>query len=242
MKLETNTKHALMLISWTLPFQLLIPYALIVTGYRGLEWALHTVYLPFWIVLGVLVLISTFSSILMNKLFTQGLFLYRAGLVICTVHTTYLAMSEKRHLLLSIIFLCFTGGVLLGEHAKKVLRLAYHDSKRKWWESYPKGIPGLRVECSRTHGEKIIHGRLSNFGVEGCFVFSESEPFGFMPDKIKIFSGEKLLLESPVDAMISTDDDFGKGLRFSSKALEGDWSKDLKDYIGYLRRSGYEVN
>jgi hypothetical protein len=49
-------------------------------------------------------------------------------------------------------------------------------------------------------------------------------------------------MEAKVEPVIKTGDGFGGGLRFLDGALEGDWNKDLKDYLGYLRRSGYEVS
>ena len=123
---------------------------------------------------------------------------------------------------------------------KRILQLPYFNSRRRWWESYPKGLPGLSVELLGENGDNAI-GRMSNFGVEGCFVFSIHEAIGFEPKSIRVQSGEKILLEAEVEPLLRTRDGFGWGLRFSDSAVDGDWTKDLQDYLGYLRRSGYEV-
>jgi hypothetical protein len=149
-------------------------------------------------------------------------------------------MSERRHLLLLMVFVLFTSGVFLSEKIKRVLRLPYYDSKRKWWESYPKGLPGLSVELLGENGDNA-KGRLSNFGIEGCFVFSVNEAIHFSPKAIRVESNEKILLEADVDPLLQTADGFGWGLRFSGSGIDGDWTKDLQDYLGFLRRSGYEV-
>jgi hypothetical protein len=151
-----------------------------------------------------------------------------------------MAMTERRDSLLMLIFLLFAGQVLLSEKAKQVLRLPFFASKRRWWESYPKGIPGLKVELSAENGD-TKEGRLSNFGQEGCFVFAESGSIPFAPKMVKVLSGERALLEAEVETVLKTNDGFGCGLRFSRAAMDGDWSKDLQDYLGYLRRAGYEV-
>ena len=77
--------------------------------------------------------------------------------------------------------------------------------------------------------------------MEGCFVFSVSEAIQFTPSSVRIQRGEETLLEAEVQPRLRTKDGFGWGLRFSESAIEGDWTKDLQDYLGFLRRSGYEV-
>jgi hypothetical protein len=84
--------------------------------------------------------------------------------------------------------------------------------------------------------------RISNFGSHGCFVFSEAKKIPFRPGFIRIESGDRVLLEANVESVVETGDGFGHGLRFRDEVMDGDWSKDLKDYLGYLRRAGYEVS
>jgi hypothetical protein len=240
MAFDTNSKTSLALIPLTLPLSFLLPYAFIASHLRGLVWAWETGYQPFWITLITLVALGAFASLMLHRLQQVGATVYRIGIVIATVQTTYLAMSERRHSLLILIFALFAAQVLLSEKVKNVLRLPYFDSKRRWWEGYPKAIPGLRVELSSETGDtKEV--RLANFGLEGCFVFSEDGDIAFEPSAVRIFAGEQTLLEAEVETVERTGDGYGRGLRFSTSALDGDWSKDLQDYLGYLRRSGYEV-
>ena len=154
--------------------------------------------MPFWGTLLFLLILAGISSLLLYRLHDLGSTLFRVGLAAVTLQTTWLAMSERRHLILLLVFALLVGGVFLAEKIKKVLCLPYYDSRRNWWESYPKGIPGLSVEL-------------------------------------------KVLLESEVKALLRTRDGFGWGLRFSESSLDGDWTKDLQDYLGFLRRSGYDV-
>ena len=200
----------------------------------------RTAYLPFWSMLLFLLLIAGISSVLLHRLQDLGNTLFRVGLAAVTVQTTWLAMSERRHLILVLVFALLASGVFLSEKVRRVLRLPYYDSRRRWWESYPKGLPGLSVELSGENGDNVL-ARLSNFGLEGCFVFSASSAIPFPPHLIRLLSGEKVLLEAEVEPVLRTADGFGWGLRFSESAGTGDWTKDLQDYLNFLRRAGYEV-
>ena len=172
---------------------------------------------------------------------SMGNTLFRVGLGAACLQTTWVAMAERRHLILILIFALLAAGVFLSEKIKSVLRLPYYNSRRLWWESYPKGIPMLSVELLGESGE-AMEGRLSNFGLEGCFVFSVSGKISFPPRLVRIASGDRVLLEAEVEPVLRTNDGFGWGLRFREGAVAGDWSKDLQDYLGYLRRAGYEVS
>lgn len=243
MAMDTNTKGFITVLPWTLALHLLIPYAVIASGYRGLVWAWESKDPAFTGVFGVLLLCSLLSSLSAWRLMRIGTWFYRAGIVLALAHTAYIAMVEKRHSLLILIFALFALGIFLAEKMERVLKQPFYFSRRKWWESYPKSLPGLHAEIFKS--EKADEGqrvRLSNFGSEGCFVFSEERKIPFIPGFVRIYSGDKILLETPVDTVIQTSDQFGCGLRFSGGALDGDWSKDLKDYLGFLRRSGYEVS
>jgi len=240
MAIDPNNKGFLSLVPFTLPLALVLPYAFVASRFRGLIWVWETGNRPFWITLACLLLLSVSSALLLNRLQRFGSTLYRVGIVLSTVETAYLAMSERRHSLLVLVFLLFAGQVLLSETVKKVLRLPFFDSRRHWWEGCPKAIPGLQVEVSSENGDtKEV--RLANFGLEGCFVFSQDGAISFAPKMVRVFNGEQTLLEADVDVVERTNDGYGWGLRFGSSALEGDWSKDLQDYLGYLRRSGYEI-
>lgn len=240
MAIDTNTKGFISLFPWVLPFYVVLPYMAIVSGFRGLIWVWNVAYFPFWSMLAFQILLAVISSVLLFRLQDLGNTLFRVGIVAAHLQTTWLAMSERRHLLLLLIFALFASGVFLSEKVKRVLKLPYYDSRRRWWESYPKGIPGLSVEVLGENGDNG-KGRLSNFGLEGCFVFSIDEAIAFQPKMIRVQSGEKTLLEAEVEPLLRTRDGFGWGLRFSGSGIDGDWTKDLQDHLGFLRRSGYEL-
>jgi hypothetical protein len=212
----------------------------IASGFRGLIWVWDTAYVPFWSMFFFLLLLAGLSSVLLFRLQTLGNTLFRVGLAAVTVQTTWLAMSERRHLILVLVFVLLASGVFLSEKVRHVLRLPYYDSRRHWWEGYPKGLPGLSVELLGESGDNAM-ARLSNFGLEGCFVFSVNAAISFAPKAIRVYAGEKVLLEAEVEPILQTADGFGWGLRFNESGAAGDWTKDLQDYLGFLRRSGYEV-
>lgn len=238
--MDTNTKGFISLVPWSLPIALVLPYAFVASNFQGLWWVWEAGYQPFWITLGILLTLSAVSSALLWSLTELGSTLYRVGIVVVTVQTTYMAMSERRHSLLLLVFAFFAVQVLLSERLKKVLRLPFFFSRRNWWEGYPKGIPGLQVELCGENGD-TSQGRLANFGHEGCFIFSEGGEAPFVPTAIRVLAEGRTLLEAEVEVVLRTRDRYGWGLRFRRGAMEGDWSKDLQDYLGYLRRAGYEV-
>lgn len=238
--MNTNTKAFLALSPWTLPLALIFPYAFVASRFQGLLWVWEAGYRPFWLTLGLLIVLSAFASFLLYCLAEIGSTLYRVGILAATAQTTFMAMSERRHSILLLIFALFVAQVLLSEKVKKVLRLPFLDSRRQWWEAYPKGIPGLQVELCAENGD-TTEGRLSNFGQDGCFVFSENGAARFEPRSIRIFTREQSLLEAEVEVVVRTRDGFGLGLRFDRDAMDGDWSKDLDDHLAYLRRAGYEL-
>jgi hypothetical protein len=240
MPLDTNKKGFVALLPWVLPLYLVLPYAAIASGFRGLTWVWNVGYLPFWSMLIFLCLIALMASVLVYRLQDLGNTLFRVGIFAVTAQTTWLAMAERRHLILLLVFALLSSAVFCSEKIRRVLRLPYYDSRRRWWESYPKGIPGLSVELLGENGDNAKC-RLSNFGVEGCFVFSVNEAIAFTPISVRIQRYDETLLEAEVEPRLHTGDGFGWGLQFSESAIDGDWTKDLQDYLGFLRRSGYEV-
>jgi hypothetical protein len=240
MNIDTNSKWFITAVPWALPLHLILPYAFVASGYRGLFWAWETGYAPFWMVFLFLSFFSLISSLFLWKLNDAGVALYKIGYLVALSYTAYFSMMARMHSLLILVFFLFAAGVLLSEKMNRVLKLPYYDARRKWWESYPKGIPGLRVEIVNTGGE-LLRGRLSNFGEEGCFVFSEEGAVHFAPEILKVYSEDALLLDAKVELIFATADRFGCGLKFKSDTNSGDSGKDLRDYLGYLRRSGYEV-
>lgn len=240
MTFETNTKGFVSVIPWVLPFYLVLPYAFVASGYRGLIWVWETGFAPFWIHLGLCILLSLVASIFTWKLQDIGAMIFKVACVLAMAHGAFLAMNERRHSLLILVFLLFASGVFLAEKMKKVLKLPFYDSKRHWWESYPKGIPGLFVEvlCER---DEVVEARLSNFGEDGCFVFVQDGRKIEGPKVVRLRSSEKILFEADVKLIEKTKDGFGFGFRFLHQNIEGDWSKDLQDYLGFLRRAGYDV-
>ena len=144
MAIDPNSKTFLRFVPFTLPLALILPYAFVASRFRGLVWVWESGYRPFWITLTCLALLTIASSMLLTRLQRAGSTLYQVGVVLATVQTTYLAMSERRHSLLVLVFALFASQVLLSEKVKKVLRLPFFDSRRRWWEGYPKAIPGLQ--------------------------------------------------------------------------------------------------
>lgn len=240
MKWNLQSRLFLSLAPLVLPLFYVLPYAFIASDFRGLFWAWETGYKPFWFVLFFLFSLAVGSAALLYLLQDMGRTLFQVGIFVSTAQLTYLAMSERRHSLLLLIFLLFAVEVFLSERIKRILTLPFLDSKRKWWEGFPKGIPGLRVELFSENGD-TKECRLSNFGPEGCFVFSEADGFSFSPRSIRVFQKAKTLLEADVEPVLYTRDGFGCGLRFQRNIADGDWIKDLEDYLGHLRRAGYEV-
>jgi hypothetical protein len=240
MKFDLHSRMFLALAPWFLPIAFILPYAFVASDFRGLVWVWESGYKPFWFILVFVCIMAGCSSFLLFKLQDLGRTLFQVAFFTSTAQLTFLAMTERRHSLLLLIFLLFSLQVYLSEKMKKVLTLPFFDSKRKWWEGCPKGIPGLRVELFSENGD-TKECRLSNFGPEGCFVFSEAEGLAFTPKAIRVFQKNETLLEADVEPVIFTNDGFGCGLRFNRNLVDGDWIKDLEDYLGHLRRAGYEV-
>ena len=240
--MDTNTKNFVAFLPWILPIHIVAAYGLVAANYRGLVWAWESAYLPFLVMMALATIHSIVSTIFLFRLSWIGVWAFQSGLAVVMLYNTYLAMSQKRHMLLILIFALFTCSVLLLEKVKAVLRLPYYFSRRKWWESVPKGIPGIRAELSANGGNEWLPVRVTNLGKEGCFVFNEMGRINFVPKKIRVYRGNELIFDSDVRSCVSTDDRFGRGLQFDSSEGNLDWYKELKDHLNSFGRSGYEYS
>lgn len=226
------------LLPWFLPFYLVLPYAEIVPNFRGVIWVWETGYRPFWILLALVCLLSAISSVLIWSLNRRGLYFYYLGVALITLHVSYMAMTEKRHGLLVFIFILFSVAIFAAQKMKNILALPYYDSRRKWWESSPKCLPELRLEVVAESG--VYEAKLTNLGSEGCFVFGVDKKNLELPQRIRIYKEDQLLLEGRVEVKMITWDKFGMGLKFLE--LQVDDQKDLTDHLFRLRRAGYEIS
>jgi hypothetical protein len=81
MTMNTNTRGFIAMIPFTLPFSLVLPYAFVASRFRGLWWVWDAGYRPFWITLGILIVLAFVSSFLLWKLQDLGATLYRVGIL-----------------------------------------------------------------------------------------------------------------------------------------------------------------
>jgi hypothetical protein len=239
-KIISRDRLALVLAPFSQVVAFLAPYAFVAEGFRGLHWVWESSYAPFWITGGFLLILAMAASLLLRGLSSLGLSLYQVGIFVSLVQPAWLAMQEKRHSLLLLVFLLFCAQVYFLERVKRILRMPYYDSRRRWWEGVPKSLPGLRAELLQAN-EDSTEVRVVNFGVDGCFVFSAEQAIPEQPVSVRVFRGDKLLLEAPVEVKRRTADGFGLGLAFVPGAESMDWIKDLEDYVLVLRRAGYDI-
>lgn len=239
--MNTNDKRSIALIPLFLPLAVVLPYAFFLEKFRLLSWVWHTGYSPFWIFTGISVLAALLSSALVYRLYPQGLKIFYMGVALAIGHVSFLAMQERRHSLLVFIFAEFCLLIFIGEKIRKVLKRPYYDSRRRWWESYPKSLPNLKAYISHSAAGDAEPRpvRISNFSEDGCFIFSENSEIGFTPKLVEIRSNDSTLLISTVEVMEKTGDGLGMGLKFVGAGCAQDLDKDLKDNLRLLRRSGY---
>ena len=231
-------KQRLALIPWFLPLLLLLPYAAFVENFRLLLWVWKSGYWPFWLLLGLALLGASLCSYLLYRLHGIGMKIYYAVGATLLAHVSYMAMQERQHSLLVFIFFLLCAFLFFGGWASRLLSLPFFHSKRNWWESYPKALPGIMALLVDEKRGLQKEGRLTNFGETGCFVFFSDGSLDFSPKYIEILAGESKLLESEVDLVEKTKDGFGCGLRFLS-ITSTDKEKNLRDSIERLRRAGY---
>ncbi len=235
-----NKRSVLALWCLTLPIIFLLPYAFFVERFRVLLWVWESAYLPFWITLAVISVTALVAAVLIYRLYHGAMIAYAICILMAIGQPSYLAMREHRHFLLVLLFALLCIQVAIFEHIRSVLLQPYYFSGRRWWESYPKAIPNLHaILYFSSDKQDPIPVRLSNIGRAGCYVFSADRPLQSRPKQVAIRLGDSTILERSVESTVVTDDKFGMGLRFLSDGGTSDWSKDLEDYLGHLRRSGY---
>lgn len=228
------------IIPWVLPLILVLPYALFVENFRLLQWVWQTFYAPFWLLL-LFTLISVFvCAICLVRSWKLGRNIF--NLVACTVlvHVGYLAMTERRHGILLLLFFLSALALFLSEKLRQLLELPYFDSRRGWWESYPSGIPFVRAFLLSKNANEEQEVIVSNLGESGCFIFSSKGEISKGPMYIKLKTNNKIIMESPVELVFLTKDKMGAGLAYKEAEVAlGDWGKDYSDFLNYLRRAGY---
>ncbi len=229
-------------IPWFLPVLLLLPYAVFVDNFRLLRWVRENAYWPFWSLLGFSVLAAALSSYLLLRANNWGRKIFLSASFFLLSHCVFLAMRERRHFILVLLFFLCVAVVFLAERVRQKLSKPYFSPRRIWNESLPASTPGVRafLRLGGDHeGEKEV--RPSNLGEDGCFVFMRDGFFTQAPAHIRLKSGEKLIMECDVELVYLTKDKTGAGLVYlDSVENAGDWNKEYFDYLHFLRRAGYE--
>lgn len=238
--MDPRSPRMMILFIWLLPVAVCLPYAFFARDFRLLLWVWENRYWPFWAFFFGSMLASLLSTVLLFRLRQLGwaIYLVAAGLILA--HGTFLAMLERRHFLLVLVF-C-EAAILLGisEWIRYVTKLPYYDSRRNWWESYPKPLPGTHVTIyAGPDKSRAQEARLSHLGREGCFVFFPQGPCAFPPRYIEIKGMGEAVLGCAVEPALYTRDCLGVGLRFIQRAHDGDWYKSVGEAVDRLRRAGY---
>lgn len=220
-------------------FALFAPYALFTSDFRVLIWAIREPYVPFWLLLGINIFGALISGVLLFRLQRIGVRVFEICALITLSHVSYLAMLEKRHGLLVLIFLITALFVLAREWICKTLALPFFQSNREWWEARPKSLPNMRATIVGSQGERQEGLIVSNLGKDGCFVFAQSGRLMKNPAEVSLSIGDRILFNCSVASEYSTSDNMGLGLRFISRGVNTDVNKDMFEFIGLLRRRGY---
>lgn len=236
--MNTRSRFFLFALAWLLPLVHLVPYAFFVPQFRVLIWVVENFYPPFWVFFAMAIIFSSISGYLLYRVNRWGLWTFQIGALVLISHGVYLAMSERRHGLLGMLFLLTMLIVGVSEWMRRVLALPFYFSARSWWESYPKALPQLKAGVRSKNAEQLSEVRVSNLGSEGCFVFSMPGPLDFEPQVLEL-EGPGFSLHCNVQVEVKTRDGLGLGLRFLEDGRDGDWQKDLKDQLVLLGRAGY---
>lgn len=237
---RTNYFLTVVAVCLLLPLAAVAPYAFYGKGIRVLRWIWETGYWPFWLNLGVSSLAAFVSGILLLQYSALGRVVYSLSAVLVTAGSALFAMSEHRHSLLVLVFAFAVILVWTGEWLRRTLELPFYDSKRSWWESHPKAIPGVKAEVfDKKGGEQTREVRVVNLGEQGCFVFLVQGVWDFSPHYIQFHLGSDAGLGTKVAPVIFTRDRTGVGLRFERYQHQDDWNRDLEQCLNGLRRAGY---
>ena len=225
--------------SLLLPITAVLPYLIYGKGVRVLEWVWTHHYAPFWITIVFSLIATLVCFVLLCQFQTSGRVVFTVSSLIITAGSAVFAMREHNHSLLVLIFLMSAVLVWIGEWFREKLALPFYNSKRKWWESHPKSVPGVTAEVFSAEGKDLSEKvRVVNVGEEGCFVFLLGKKWTFEPRFIKLQFPKDIRLDSSVHPVLYTSDRTGVGLCFDGNEF-GDWNKDLLDYLDGLRRAGY---
>ncbi|NUM87751.1 MAG: hypothetical protein HUU37_00970 [Bdellovibrionales bacterium] len=223
-----------------LPLLLLVPYALFLPDFRLLVWAAQTLYKPFWLLLAANLLGAASASWLFGRLLKQGRWVFDACALATFFHVSWLAMSQKRHGMLVLIFVLAAGLLVAREWARRTLAMPCFSSRRRWWESHPKTIPGLKAAVLGAKDEMPGHEVVvTNLGREGCFIFFPEGRMERKPAWIRLSLDGGDSYTAPVSTVFVTRDKYGAGLQFHPEGFIGDESKDLGDMIFKMRSLGY---
>ncbi len=182
---------------------------------------------------------AALSSWLLSRLLRTGRWVFDICFGITFFHVSWLAMTQKRHGVLVLVFFLFSLMVLAREWVARTLRAPYFDSGRRWWESHPKTIPGAKAFVSEAAGGGEAEVLLTNLGPEGCFVFFPGGKMSKKPQRIRIVPEQGQEYTAPVEVVFVTRDKYGVGLQFSPGVAQNDGSKDLHDMIFKMRSLGY---
>jgi hypothetical protein len=239
MLINTRSRFFLALLAWTLPVAVLVPYAFFASEFRVLIWVIQNLYRPFWLLWIFSFAAAGVCSILLYRVNRLGIYVFQAYASIILIQGIVLAMSERRHGLLVILFVLAGAFVGISEWMRRTLKLPFYHSGRRWWESYPKAMPGLSAFVSADNtGSQRTPVRITNLGIDGAYIFSLNGELPFSPKHLEI-RGESFFVQCPVRVEVKTRDGFGQGLGFLKEENDGDWQKELQDQMVSLGRSGY---
>ena len=145
----------------------------------------------------------------------------------------YLTATKNYALAFYALFLLIISGLyLLNLH--KLMSNAYYNPGQRWFEGQPRFLPKIEA---RLYDEKDqILAKLSQLGVEGCYVFAPELVKIQKVDRIELKLGD-LSFDCAVELISKTKDGHGRGLRFL--AHSADQNKDIRDFIDRVRSSGY---
>jgi hypothetical protein len=120
---------------------------------------------------------------------------------------------------------------------------SFVDSGARWYEGYPKALPGVKALIEVPEGE--VEFRVSRVSRDGIFVFSEAPQMtGWSERRRELVKLRLEGAEQAMDLSVRFAHDFrdglGGGLRFDG--LSADQRKRLGDFVEQLKGEGYAVD